>query len=1263
MFVTIRAVGKSLSHPPHFCLGGLRAFGGISHPRSLSSCSVSWHCNCSQLLRIGQHEFVKDHPTQSQSGPATLPEDSSGKSKPRLETAKSRVANLLHAFAPKKKATPETPQSDASAPSAPEVPVRPVIGSDRAALFLDAKGNIVAAQPRCARFFRRQPDEISGLNIKELLKPGFDEGVVTMLTKGREASEMSFHVLGLRKDGSEFQTQLSFKYLPEDFGFCWTVFVQAPADDTGESPASNELQQIVPTTETATQSEPPKTPPGEKAPARPVRSRQLNPEKLAAQLVTVQNECKRLERVKFESDKRLRQMQTDYGNRVIQLEQDLSSERQTNDQLSKRLEAQEQSVSAQIKGMRKIKEQHPESAAAPEKSNAELEDLHKRHKALETEAAGIRKERDELRARLSAPATQTADPKSNSQNTELTGKLEKASSELQALRKAADENEAAQKQLKVDLDKERDANKLSQKKAEEIHAQFQKLKGDAEQAEARVRESSARCTDFEKKVADLSKTTDELSKSNAEGKSAGAQSAQRVKELEQQLKRANDEQAASKTELEKQNAARQKLEADNRTLTEASTKTKAELNYEHEANKVAHKKEEELKGQVQKLQNGVEQAETRARQSATQLKDSEIKIAEIKKTVDDLIRSQGVEKTAAAQSAKRIKELEDQLKGANANLATSKTELEKQNAARQKVDAENRTLTEANSRTNADLDMERDAHKLFRQKAEELSTQVKNSHHAAEQAEARARENAAQAKDWEKKAADLKKSVDELARNHATEKTAAAQSAQRVKELEQLFKRTGDELTASKTEIEKQNSARIKLEADHRNLTDAGAKTKAELDKEREANKLSRQKAEELSAQVQKLQPAAEQAQARVRELTSQNQDWEKKSADLKKSVDELTRSNAAEKNASAQSAQRVQELEQQLKRASDEFAAGKAEVEKQLSTYKHLEAQNRELAEASARAKAELTESAKNQAALQKRAADLEQRMREGVSSLAKATAEVQSERVERERAEKVASSATTHLQQVNEMLERQLELERSYRSKIAELEKAIHDRGDDLARASAALRKETKERQIAQKQSRLVSDMGGRLESNLASLDDAKKTFEASLQEKDDRLQVVERSLANTQSNLEKESTERRRADGLLTEAKRQLEKVSGESKVEISRLQAALDLAELQRKQLEGDLLRTSDAAQTAEQGLSTTLDNLRLELRQPVEDLRQSACSLLESKVTDSQKHAIELVLEKALFLQVTLKAAGKPHSESNPQANGQKADSRNKTDSK
>src|SRR6185437_1217795 len=107
------------------------------------------------------------------------------------------------------------------------------------------------------------------------------------------------------------------------------------------------------------------------------------------------------------------------------------------------------------------------------------------------------------------------------------------------------------------------------------------------------------------------------------------------------------------------------------------------------------------------------------------------------------------------QSAERIKQLEQQLKGANDNLAAGKTDLEKQSAARQRLESENRSLTEANTKTKADLDKERATNNTLRQETEKHTAQIQKLQHAGEQAETRARETAAQSKDWEKKAADL----------------------------------------------------------------------------------------------------------------------------------------------------------------------------------------------------------------------------------------------------------------------------------------------------------------------------------------------------------------------------------------------------------------------------------------------------------------------------------------------------------------------------
>src|SRR5262249_37699982 len=108
--------------------------------------------------------------------------------------------------------------------------------------------------------------------------------------------------------------------------------------------------------------------------------------------------------------------------------------------------------------------------------------------------------------------------------------------ELQSLRARADENETARKLLVADLERGRNSTKLLRKKEEELNAELQKLKAAVEQAETRARESATQSKEWEKKAADFKKKVDELLYGQTAGESAYIQSAQRVKELEQQLK-------------------------------------------------------------------------------------------------------------------------------------------------------------------------------------------------------------------------------------------------------------------------------------------------------------------------------------------------------------------------------------------------------------------------------------------------------------------------------------------------------------------------------------------------------------------------------------------------------------------------------------------------------------------------------------------------------------------------------------------------------
>jgi len=1427
----------------------------------------------------------EDASRQSQSESAALLEEKSAKAKPSLEAAKSRVTNLSQA---KGRAGPEKPAEPTSSSNSnavvnigpeEEEPVRPVIGSDQAALFLDSVGKIVAAQPRCAAFFGRQPEELNGLNFKTLIRSGFDQEITKLVAKGQPSGQLSFDVLALGKDGSEFSTRVVFKFLPENPVFCWTVFVQAPGasssavSDKKSMNTQRDSELFAAATETVTQTETVQPETGAKP---PTQAAPLSPDRLAAKLEAARAECERLARVKFETEtaanKRLHQVQSEYGKRIEQLEQDLVAERHTNGDLSKKIESLEKSLEEQTKGMRRIKQQLSEPAATLEKASTEFQDLQGRHQALESEAAGLRQELKQLQGKLEG--SQTSERQTQTRTTELAAQLDRSSAELRNFHSKVEENEAARKQLTADLDKERGANKLSRQKAEELNAQLQKSLHAAEQAEARAKKSATQSDDWEKKAADLEKTVEELARSHAAQQNVGSQSAERLEKLELQLKRANDELAAGRADAKKQDSARQRLEGENRDLSEANAKAKADLEKERGTNKTARQEAEELQAQLRKVQQAAEQAEARARESAARCGDWERKAAEREKTIDQLTRTQAAEQSAGAQSAQRIEKLEQQLKLASGELAARRTEIEKQNSTHQRLETEIRSLREANAQTTTDL--KKTVEELVRTQAaeqkvgtqsaqciEKLEQQLKlasgelaasrtevekqNSTHqrletenrslkeanaqttadlkktvdqltrtqAAEQSagtqsaqciekleqqlKLASGELAARRTEIEKQnsthqrletencslkaanartTADLKKTVDQLTRTQAAEQNAGAQSAQRIKELEQQLKLASGELAARRAEIEKQNSTHQRLETENRSLREANAQTTADLkrtidqltrtqaaeqnagtqsaqriekleqqlklasgelaarrtevekqnsthqrletenrslkeanaqttaDLKKTADELARIQAAEQSAGAQsaqciekleqQLKLASGELVARRTEIEKQNSTHQRletenrslkeanaqTTADLKKTVEQLARTQAAEQSASAQSAQRIEKLEQQLKLASGELATRRTEIEKQNSTHERLETENRSLKEANAQTTADLKktidELARTQAAEQSAGAQSAQRIQELEQQLKKSqSAAEQAEARVRESAAECGDwkkKAADLKKTIDVLTQNQAALEgTSARSaeRIKELEQQLKALGADLAAGKIEAEKQNSARQRLETENRKATEANAKGKADLEKEREAHKLARQKAQELNAELKNSQRSaeqaearlrksaaecsdwekkaaeLNKANSCLEKESDEQHRQNELLTKAKRQLEQQSVENKAEISKMQAALERGELQRKKLEDEVLRLREFEIKAQRGQSLVMDSLRQGLRQQVEDLRQSACGLLEIQLPDKQKRMAEAILRHALFLQVFLSASGKDTSETFP----------------
>jgi len=1303
-----------------------------------------------------------------------LVEELSAEAKPSLEAADASATNNPQpAVEP---ATGSNAASEIPQKNSQEKQVGPAAAPEKGALYLDPAGDIVAVQPRCADIFARTRKELIGRNIQTLLKPECGQAIAELISQGRKAGEKSFQVLAIRKDGSEFSTLLEFKILP---GFCWTVFVQAGNGEASPQKTMNvqvnstsvpdrELQPIANTTETATV-QPEVGDPSQAG---------SESDRMAAKLEAARAECERLSRIKFEADaaadKRLRKVQTEYGNRIMQLEQDIVAERQTNADLSKKIEALEQSLDEQTKGMRRIKQQLSEPEAMLDKTLTEIQELEQKYNALKSEATGLAQERERLQGELAS--SQTVQQKAQSQIAELMAKQEQTSRDL------------------AELNKEFAAGKISEQKAEELNGQIEKLLHEVDLAELRARESAAKSKDWEKKAADFKKASDELNQARTHEQGESAQASQRLKELEQQLKRASDDLEtsrtesekqnsarqklelenrslteanakakadadkerdgsntlrqetekltaqlkrasddleASRTETEKQNAARQKLESENRSLTEVNAKAQADADKERDGNNTLRRETEKLSAQLQKLQLAAEQAETRARENAAHSKDWEKKAADLKKASEDLNKVRAGEQSASAQSAQRVKELEQQLKRASDDLAASRANFEKQNSARQKLEAENRSLSEANTSTKADLDKERETNNVSRQVAKKLNAQLESLQQAAQQAEARARESAGQSKDSEKKAADQKKATDELSQNLAAVQSALAKSAQRVKELEQQLKGANDNLTEGKAGLEKQSSARQKLEAENRNLTDSNAKSKADLDKERAAGKLSQQKVEELNAQVEKLRSAVEQAELRARESGAQSKDWEKKAADLKKAGEELNQVRINEQSASAQVAQRLKELEQQLKGANENLAASRVDLEKQSTARQRLETEIRSLTESNLKTKGEVEkeraanntlwqETEKLTAQIQKlqqageqaeararetaaqlkdwekkatdqnktigelkqshaaeqsagiesaqRIKELEQQLNLKNDELSASKKEIEEQNLVRQQLE----TANRNLIGANAQAEAELEktigeftqslnAEQSASAKSAqrvkELEQQLKSANENLAASRSETEEQDSARQRLEKENRKLAEAGNKTQADLDEERDAHKLSRQAAQELCNELKKSQRAVEQAEArirmstdqycDLEEKAVGLKKDNSLLekelTERRRSIESLNKS----LNELQQKLELGKSEREEMDDELARLREIEKHLQHEEYMMVDSLRRGLRQPIEDLRQSACGLLEGQLPDKQKRLAETILRHSLFLQVFLNASGKNAGEKFP----------------
>lgn len=164
---------------------------------------------------------------------------------------------------------------------------------------------------------------------------------------------------------------------------------------------------------------------------------------------------------------------------------------------------------------------------------------------------------------------------------------------------------------------------------------------------------------------------------------------------------------------------------------------------------------------------------------------------------------------------------------------------------------------------------------------------------------------------------------------------------------------------------------------------------------------------------------AAQQAAAALQAEAARRGELELELAQANQFREELLNQLATEQQARAEAEARLQEVEQRLAETVEEL--------------KRVQAQPPLPAPAPAPAEAD--------PALQEQLLDLEGRLRTAVTSLARATAELESERGERRRCEQRAASLSTRMQQLHEDLKNHLESEQLDRQRLAQVEHQLHE------------------------------------------------------------------------------------------------------------------------------------------------------------------------------------------------------------------------------
>lgn len=901
---------------------------------------------------------------------------------------------------------------------------------------------------------------------------------------------------------------------------------------------------------------------------------------------------------------------------------------QTQQALEQARAEQEKAITERAEVVNGLRDQLDQlTKAADQAEAARTEEVERRNK-LQAELDQLWKAQEEIDQQLASEKTNAAEADSRQQ--ELQARLQEASQQLEqshrALQEAeelkrseADRRAALEKQL-AQVQEELDAklNAQSQLAAEtneqkaDLENRLKHLEEELPQARQKISELTQ---EKERVQAEFANQLKAATEATALAEEKARKEVARSEELESDLAKNRDAAHALKARLETQQdriaetlAAREDLEQKLNSATaeiDAAIAARQKLIEEHNtvvaqleerlqkaeqnANQVRQDLEKEsnrnqqLRAEAEKLQASRDELEKRLQaesekhqQSATTLSQLEQKLAQKSAEHEDIVR--------------RLKELENSKSHAEAELG-------------QKLEATTQELTSAQN--------ERESAK---QRALKLGEEIEHLQKAKESLEASLtdeRNALSQAKErgnrFETKLSQVQVLCDELNGKLSAEQEATASLTREKAELEQRLAAETKAWQAAKQNSEQQVATWKQRDAEYN----------------RERNALRTAAAEAEEARKQEL-ARANKFEAEVTELWQVRDDLKARVASGQKIIGDLHQQRAA--------------LERQLEEVATQLEQTRNDLASLQNNLRAVEEKSQHLADENAALKSEAAVSAEKQRLHETELASMDRRVRDTIASLARTTAELESERGDRRRIEQRAAGLSAQLQDLHRELNSHLEIERENKTRLTELEQEIAERVNELNAERTAGEKERGERRNVEQRAAALASQIESLREELIERQKLEKENQSRISNLEQQLRAREESLVRVTQHLETEREERRRveqrAEALVAQTQKLQDELAQSGQREKEQLNRITQLEEHDTKQSsEIDRLQNGLAGERSERtksedrakSLAAQLRDLHNELNEHLRMEKEAGARIseLEGQLHEKQSVITEL----------------------------------------